>query len=480
MDRRLNQAGNQRVAIIGGGLSGLATAVQLHLLRADLDIALFEAADRCGGVIQTEVAAPFLIDHGADMFATNPPAAINLLEQIGVADRLIEPNQRGRGAMIVHDGKPVPIPDGFVLMRATKLLPMLSTPLLSPLGKLRFLCERWMPARDGEQDQSVGQFVRQRMGREVLDRLVGPLVAGIYTADVDRLSMAATMGPIAAMQREHGSLAKATRARRRSGADDTERGSSGARYGNFRAFPGGMTELIESLVDALPKNTIHTSCPISSITRNNDGQWQVHATSADAAFDHVVVAVPPRQAGRLISDHTAIAASKLAEIESASTAIVVLGVRHDQLSRPQETFGFVVPPIEERNILAVSFASQKFPGRAPDDCLLIRVFMGGALQAHLLEKSDDELQQLARNELADLLGLSGEPLVSRVVRWQNAMPQYHVGHKKRAEQIDAAIAKVPGLSLATNALHGVGIAPVIRSAGNVAQQVVKDLQQQQQ
>lgn len=458
------------VAVVGGGLSGLATAVQIHLAEPAIKLRLFEAGDRCGGVIFTEWADSFLIDHGADMFATNPPEALALCERLGVTDQLIEPNLPGRGAMIVHHGRPVPIPDGFVLMRATKLWPMLTTPLLSPAGKLRFLCERWIRGGDLDTDESVADFVRHRMGRETLDRLVGPLTAGIYTADVEKLSLLATMKPIVEMQRQYGSLARATSARRRSGEDGQERMSAGARYGEFRAFKEGTGQLISTLVSALPDDTIRTGTRVDRLQRHSQpvGAWQVN----DERFDHVVVATPPRIAAGLLIDHAPDAAATLQEIKAASTAIVVLAVRQHNITRHVETFGMVVPPIEQRRVLAVSFASQKFAGRTPDDHVLIRVFIGGALQPELLERDDPQLVQLARDELADLIGLTGEPVLSRVVRWNDAMPQYHVGHLDRVEKIESSVAAVPGLDLMTNALHGVGIAPVIKAAGNVALRVV--------
>ncbi len=285
----MSRTSNHRVAIVGGGLSGLATAVKLQLADPTLDLTLFEAADRVGGVIHTEQESGFLIDLGADMFATKPSDALDLCRELGIADRLIEPELHGRGARIVHRGRLLPIPEGFVLMRATQLTPMLTTPLLSLSGKLRFLMERWIksPPRDQgadlPEDESVGDFVRRRMGVEVLNRIVAPLTAGIYTADVNKLSMQATMGPIAEMERQYGSLAAATAARRRVGEDSVERASTGARYGQFRAFQGGMIELIRSLADFLPENTIRLATPVRSIHADPDpdpdekldrGGWQ--------------------------------------------------------------------------------------------------------------------------------------------------------------------------------------------------------------
>ena len=506
----------RRVAVIGGGLSGLATAVHLHLADPQLPITLLESSDRVGGVLGSRRLGDLLIDEGADMFATEPDAAFELCRRLGAADRLIEPRSAGRGAMIVRGGRLYPVPDGFVLMRATKFWPVLTTPLLSPIGKSRLLAEPLIPPANSDDDESVADFVRRRLGKETLDRIVAPLVAGIYTADVERLSMRATMRPIVEMERQHGSLTKATLARRLSKQDRVERTSSGARYGQFRAFPGGMQEFVDLLRDALPTAAIRTRSPIDTL-RRVPGGWELAGPATEPeTFSDVVVATPARNASRLLQTVAPQAADELAAIESASTAIVVLAVPRRSIRRPVTTFGFVVPPIERRQILAASFASAKFAGRAPEDTVLIRVFIGGCLQPELLRHDDAELIRIARRELHDLIGLepvppdavspeptspeaaspeptspeptspeptspeaaTSQPASSRaalpengqawVIRWDEAMPQYHVGHLRRVDRIRKSIDPLDGLWLVGNAIDGVGIAPLIAAAGRVA------------
>ena len=470
----MNKTTRRRVAIVGGGLSGLSTAAKLHRLDDSVELALFESGPRVGGVIHTEQVGEFLIDHGADMFAKKPSAAMDFCRELGLEDQLIEPKPSGRGARIVRNGQLVPIPEGFVLMRATQLWPMLCTPLLSLHGKLRFLMERWIAPAKTDEDESVSSFVQRRMGQEVLDRIVAPLSAGIYTADVTKLSMQTTMQAIAGMEKKYGSLARATAVRRRKGEDSVERGSTGARYGQFRAFRGGMIELIKGIAQSLPDDSINLNSPVESI-RSMGNQWIVTESGTDHKFDHVVVAVPPKAAVNLLKPTAPLASAQLAKIESASAAIVVLGVSANDIKRPVNTFGFVVPLSEKRRILAGSFASHKFSDRSPEGNVLIRVFIGGAMQPELLEKSDEELVRIAQEELSDLIGLTGDPLVSRVVRWNDAMPQYHVGHGDRVRIIDEEIGRIPGLSFTSNALHGVGIAPVIKQADQVARKVISSL-----
>jgi len=467
----LNRPSTPRVAILGGGLSGLATATHLHLADPSLSVRLFEARSRVGGVIYTEVVDDFVIDHGADMFATQPLGAMELVRAIGLEDRLIEPEPTRRGARIVRGGRLVPVPDGFVLMRATQWFPMMTTPLLSVHGKLRFLAERFVRPLAEDRDESVSEFVARRMGKEVLDRIVAPLSAGIYTADITKLSMRATMAPIAKMERKYGSLAKAAAVRRKSGEDSIDRSSAGARYGKFRALRGGMRELIDSMAVTLPEGTICCDHPVDSLQRRGDS-WHIHSRGKSAEFDHVVVATPPQIASDLLRPLSEVAANEMSAIEMASTAIVVMAVPKANITGDIETFGFVVPLHENRRILAGSFASHKFAGRAPEDHVLIRVFIGGAMQPELLRLSDEELVQVAREELGELIGLHGDPTLVRVVRWNDAMPQYHIGHLDRVERIEREIAKIDGLSLVNNGLHGVGIAPLIGLAQKVAADVV--------
>ncbi|MEM6777833.1 MAG: protoporphyrinogen oxidase [Planctomycetota bacterium] len=479
----------RRVAVIGAGLSGLATS--FYLKRLGADVTVLEASERVGGVIHTEhvdVAGVgrFVIDHGADMFATNPRGAIELCRDLGVEAQLQRPKSQGRGAMIAKGNQLIPIPAGFVLMRATRTSPLLRTPLLSIGGKLRWFAERFVTPRDSDvEDESVGDFVRRRMGRQLLDRLVAPLVAGIYTADVDRLSMAATMKPIWEMETKYGSLSEATRSRRKAGDDATEQTSSGARYEQFRAFPGGMTDWMNLLVHAIGEDHVHLFTAITQMRSVDNG---IHVHDDHDPFDDVVLALPAHGAARLLrhydSDvHRSIATAAADELDSirmASTAIVVLGVRRSAISRMPSTFGFVVPPREGRRILAGSFASEKFEGRAPDDHVVIRAFVGGMLHPEVLDQTDSRLVDLVRRELHDLIGLDGgrpldeiAPLI-RVIRWNQAMPQYEVGHLRRATRVHEAIGAMPRIHLAGNGLDGVGIAPVIGRAKQLAAAIVTE------
>lgn len=471
--------GQMRIGIVGGGMSGLVAAFYLQRLDPTCDVHVIEAGPRLGGVIRTERIDGYLLEHGADMFATQPRAALQLCEDLGIDQRLISPQPGARGAAIVSSGRLVKIPDGFVLMRPTRMASMVTTPLLSIAGKLRLMREGWVKQRTDPGDESIESFVTRRLGAEVQRRIVQPLVGGIYVGDCAKLSMAATMSQFQIMEREDGSLWSATLRRRREGIDTTERNSAGARYEQFRSFPGGIQELLDALAATLPAGAIHTDRSVTGL-RNaasenepaGTNKWILEGCEDLGAFDHVIVTVPAGVSARLIRNVAPAAAEQIAGIEAASSAIVALGVKQSDIARPIDIAGFVVPQIEKRRFLAASFTSDKFAGRAPQGEKLIRVFFGGCLQPEMLRHSDDELITIARQELADLIGLSGTPTLARVIRWNEAMPQYYVGHNDRVAAIETALLAVPGLHVIGNSFRGVGIAPTVAAAQAVAKRIV--------
>jgi oxygen-dependent protoporphyrinogen oxidase len=470
-----------QVAVVGAGLSGLTAAYYLRRQLPQAQVTILEASDHYGGVIHTEHRDNWLIEHGADCFSVNPPDALQLCEDLGLADQLIEPLEKGRRAMISRGSTLLNVPEGFVLMRPTKLWEVMKSPLLSWRGKIRLAAERFVKKRQSNEDESLASFVRRRLGKEVHDRLVQPLVAGIYTADAEKLSMDATMPQFVTMERQHGSLIGASSHSRGSTAETLEKESSGARYGQFRVFPEGMSRLFTSIIDTFPPDTIRYQTAIQSLTLKSQSteshpRWELKTTSGrQLDFDGVLLALPGPVLHDLLLPLSTRAADLLAKVEYASSAIVLLGVPRSQIARLPEAFGFVCPAIDGRPILAASFASHKFPGRAPQDHVLIRVFIGGALAPEMLQHSDDELTKIASQEMRELIGMQGSPTWTAVQRWMRAMPQYHVGHRERAQQIESAVSELPHLEIAGNALHGVGIAPVVGTAKRAAHRLAKSL-----
>jgi protoporphyrinogen/coproporphyrinogen III oxidase len=457
----------RRIAVIGGGISGLAAAHRLIELDPTAQVTLFEASARLGGVLQTELHDGWLIERSADMFTTREPWALELCRRIGLADELIETDAQFRKAYVVRRNKLVPVPEGFTLMSPAKIWPIVTTSLLSPLGKVRLAWEYFTPTRKDNADESLESFVVRRFGREAFDRLIQPLIGGIYTADPAKLSLAATLPQFLEMERKHGSLIRGMRAK---GTGDRVQGT-GARYGLFLAPRDGMQRLVEAVAARLPPSSIRLNTVVERIDRAND-QWRLTVGVETESFDEIILAAPGAVSSRLLASVDAELAALLGKIEYAGCSVAVLGVRRQQIAWLPPCFGFVVPAIENRKIIAGSFASVKFPGRAPEGKLLIRVFIGGALQPALGRLPDDEIRRIVLQELSELIGLSGEPEFCDVVRWQEHMPQYHVGHLDLVRQIEERAAELPHFALAGNAYRGVGVPFCVRSGEQAAERVI--------
>jgi oxygen-dependent protoporphyrinogen oxidase len=464
-----------RIAIIGGGISGLAAAHRLRELLPRCELSLFEGTHRLGGVLETVERDGFLIERSADNFLTAPPAALELCRRLGMEEDLIPTDETRRRAFVVREGRLVPIPEGFYLMSPRKLLPILRSPLLSLRGKIRLLTEPLIPRgaiasrnQEAQPDESVASFARRRLGREVFERFVQPLVAGIYTADPEKLSMAATMPQFVEFERNYSSLLHATLRRAQSKGS-----ASGARYGLFLAPKRGLQSLVDKLAERLPSDAVHFATPVAHVDRQNM-KWRL-APNSQSEFDAIIVAVPAHAAAKLLKSTEPAISAELAAIEYAGCAVVSVGLRRSQIGHALDGFGFVVPQTENRRIIAGSFASLKYPGRARQDDVLIRVFIGGATQPELLDLPDDKLRRIALDELADLLQVTGEPLVVDIARWPRSMPQYHVGHLARVARIEQLAAACPMLALAGNAYRGVGIPQCIASGEAAAERIAKAL-----
>lgn len=465
-----------RVALIGGGITGLAAAVRLNDAPSPIDWQLFEAAPRLGGVLETAEQAGYRIELSADNFLTRDPWATDLCSRVGLTEELLPTDPKRRRALVVHRGKVLRVPEGFVLMSPQKAWPVLASPILSLAGKARLLAEPLIARRRDEADESVASFSRRRLGRETFDRLIQPLVSGIYTADPERLSMAATMAQFVANERVHGSLLRASLF---AGKTDrpTTRSESGARYGMFVAPRLGMQQLVDATSTALPSDRVHVRTAVERVEKTPGGTWRLTeaAGTAIGEFDELIVTLPTGPAARVLRGAAPDLAESLDEIEYAGCSVVCLGVAASQIERPIDGFGFVVPTVEKRRLIAASFASYKFPGRSPSDRVLIRVFVGGALQPELAEREDADLIAIAREELSSLVGLHGEPDFARVARWPQRMPQYHVGHLERVARIESLAAEA-GIELAGAAYRGVGVPQCIHSGEQAAERILERCQ----
>lgn len=480
-DERATATGRTRprLVVVGGGITGLAAAHRA-LERAGagaLEVVLLEAGERLGGVIATERRGDFLLEGGPDSFISEKPAAIELCKRIGLEDQLLPTNDRFRRTLIVRDGRLVPLPDGFQLLGPTRILPFLRSPVLSWAGKIAaakdFVLPRGGPPPGG--DESLASFVRRRLGREVLERLAQPLAGGIYTADPETLSLASTMPRFLELERSHRSVILGLRAQARAAGAAASSGTSGARFGLFVTLRDGMSTLVRTLAARLPQGSIRLRTPVQSLAPIDAGFRLTLGDGSSLDADAVVVATPAPAASRVLHDLDPAIGDALGRIRCASSAVVTLAYRRDQVPNPPQAFGFVVPLVERRRVIAGSFTDVKYAGRAPADSVLLRVFLGGALQPEQLALDDAALLQAARDELRDLLGITAEPSLSWVQRWMQAMPQYDVGHADRVAELERRVAQHSGLALAGNAYHGVGLADCVRGGEAAADALVAHL-----
>lgn len=465
-----------RIAVVGAGICGLAAAHRLRELHPEWTVTLLEASERAGGILRTERRDGFLIEHSADMFTTRDPWALNLCQRLGIEGELIGTNEAFRRALIVRGGKLRPIPEGLTILAPKNLTAVMRSPLLSLRGKLRLAMEYFVAPKRDSTDESFAQFAKRRFGKEAFERLLQPIVAGIYTADPDKLSMEACLSEFSRMEREHGGVLKAIRAQRHQDRSKSS-AESGARYGMFLAPKDGMQRLVDKLVDVIGVDQFLFRWPVEELTAGVEKSWRLRKLGEEetAEFDGVILSAPAKQSASLLGELSPEASEILANIDHAGASIVVSAYRVQEIAQKIDSFGFVAPRLEKRRVLAGSFSSVKFAGRAPKDHLLIRFFMGGALQPQLVEVDDRELIEIVRDEARQLLGATGEPLFSEVIRWRGRMPQYHVGHLAKVQRVEEAIAKLPRLELASNALRGVGIPHCIRAGELAAERLVETM-----
>jgi oxygen-dependent protoporphyrinogen oxidase len=473
----------QTIGIVGGGIAGLASAWQLKKLLPDSQVVIFEASDQLGGFLQTESVDGYLIETSADMFSIEPPTALEFCRQLGHADELIETQPVAQRAYIATPTGICPVPVGFSLMLPNDVAAVVESALLDEEGRARFLQEERVTPKTDAADESLQSFAVRRFGQQVFDRLIQPLVSGIYTADPQQLSMQATMNRFVKMEREYGSLIAAAKSRKSSSgqastASISEQTASGARYDLFRAPQGGMGQLIDWLVDDLHQVQIRTGTRVNRVSRfASEWRLEVDRSLAFESFDAVVLATSASTSSNLMSQTDSLLAEELASIQAASCAIVVLGIDKIQLRQPFDGYGIVVPSYLNRKLIAASFSSNKFAGRAQPEKMLVRCFIGGALQADLVELPDDELIGIAVNELSQLLSFKCSPELTQIYRWPHAMPQYHVGHLEGVRRIKDRVRNQPGFEIAGNSYHGVGIPVCLKSGFDAAHRIAQHLAQ---
>jgi len=467
----------RRVAVIGGGITGLAAshALEAAVRQGDVDQAvLLEAGPRLGGKILTETIEGFLIEGGPDSFITLKPEAVRFARELGLGDRLVgtlEP----RHVFVRHGGRLLPLPEGLTGLIPQRVGPFLRSPLFTLSEKARFGLEPFIQSQTDGADESLGGFVRRRLGGAAVDRLAAPLLAGIHAGDIERLSLRATFPQLADAERRYGSLTRAVLARRRERVPLNGVTPRAAPLPMFMSLRGGLQELVGAAARSLSSVTVRISAPVSAITRSGAG-YIVHLAGGETVeAGAVILTVPAHAAGPLVAELNGPAAAVAGMIRSISTAVVALGFSREQVGHRLAGHGYVGSRQEPSTHTACTWVSSKWADRAPQGRVLLRCFVGRDGAQDALEMDDDDLTGAVIAELRPLLRISGPPLLARVYRWQEAMPQYEIGHLDRLEAMESALAATPGLILAGAPYRGVGLPDCIAQGKLAAHHAVDAL-----
>jgi protoporphyrinogen/coproporphyrinogen III oxidase len=470
----------RRVVVVGGGITGLTAAYRLLEARRDaagapIAVTLLEARPRLGGNIRTERREGFLIDGGPDSFVVTRPQAAALCKEIGLGDRLIPTTPKNRKVYVLHRGALERLPEGLLLGVPTRILPMVQTSLLSWPTKARMALDLAIPRRALGGDESVGHFIRRRLGGAAVTQLAEPLLGGIYMGNVETLSMQSTFPQLIELERKHGSLIRGAIAQMAARAV----APGGPPASAFQSLLGGMGELIDTLAKKIEKagGEIRIGAEVTSIRQGAAGAGFLLRTSRDAgeaaeiAADDVVLCTPAYVAADALDGLDRDISATLRQVPYLSTATVVCGYHRADVAHPLDASGLIVPKGEGRRIVAATFISSKWSARAPSDATLLRVFVGGHRDAGALAQSDEELIALATSELAALVGARARPILARVYRYARANAQPVIGHAARVQKIRALAERHPGLHFAGAAFDGVGIPDCVRQGGEVAARI---------
>lgn len=472
-----------RLVIVGGGIAGLSAAYYAAITNHYSQITLLESDSRWGGKIITDrvgfEGGQLIIEGGPDTFLATKPWGVALCKELGLADRLHGTNPKTKNTYVLHKNRLQPLPEGLAMMIPSDIPSVLRSRLISWPGKIRMGFDFLQPARSPNGDESLGSFVSRRLGREAYENLIEPLMSGIYAGDGDQLSLSSTFPYLRDLELKYGSLARgALEMRKKMPATPGSRSA-------FLTPTTGLAEMVEKLVETLaPKVDMRLNTPVTRISNSEYSNLEYSNTRYSLELgdgstldaESVILATPAPVSGKLLGALDPVLASVLESISYVSTATVSLAYRQADLPRPLDGYGYVIPRREGRRALACTWTSTKFPHRAPEGCALIRVFVGRAGQDAGMPRDESALTNLAREELQLTLGITAEPLLSRVFVWENAMPQYNLGHPDKLAKIESALAKHPGLALAGNGYRGIGIPDCINSGKVAVEKLIESRQ----
>jgi oxygen-dependent protoporphyrinogen oxidase len=480
----------KHIVIVGGGVAGLGAAYKIKRAADEgheVAFTLVEKDARLGGKIATEIvedepdgaAGSFVVDGGPDCFLTSKPAVHRIAKLMGTFDDELPTDDSRKKTLILSRGDLHEMPDGVMMFAPTKFWPFVTTGLFTWPGKIRMGMDLFIPKKrvpdDERNDETLEHFIRRRMGRECLDHLAEPLVGGVHASDPKKMSLAATFPNLLDMEQEHGSMLKGFLAMRRK-VDEMRKKyppKPGAKPRTFfTSFETGMQALTDSMADAAGASAMRTGTGVKAIARDGDG-WKVTLDDDQTVdADAVIVATESWAAEPLMREVDPTIAAALSKIESSSSATVSLAFDEDEIGIDLDAFGVLCPAVEERALMAATYSSTKWPGRAPAGKVLLRGFVGGPQNQEIMNLSDSELVDVVLSEMRAILGVQGDPLFSRVFRWNLGMPQYTMGHLDRVELIERRSENIAGLALAGGSYRGVGIPNCIESGERAVSKVL--------
>ena len=453
--------------MIGGGISGLSAAYYFCKNKHPFAVDLFEMKSNLGGMIQTISKDGFLIELGPDSIITNKPWALDLIQELSLNGQIIETNPQNRSSYVLHNHKLQPIPSGFFMMAPAQIISFLCSNIVSWPGKLRVLGDLLIRPKYIIDDESLANFVRRRLGHEVLSNIAEPLLAGIYGADPEKLSLKSVMPDFIDLEQKYGSIIRGLRKHKIGNVQ-------GARYGLFVSLRNGLQTLIDRLVQSMPNCNFHSSTKINTIIPEGR-QWLVQWPGGEKYYDALCIATSAPVAANLLQENCQELSDLISPIECSSIAIAQFGFKKEQKKSPLLGMGFVVPKKENRWLMASTFSSQKYLDRAPQSHYLLRTYVGGALGEKYLAESNNEIIKNALSDCKELLSIHGDPCMTQFNRYEKSMPQYNIGHLDRIKKIDDQVKKYSGLALAGNYFLGVGIPDCIHSAQKAFYKILLDL-----
>jgi protoporphyrinogen/coproporphyrinogen III oxidase len=476
------------VAIVGGGITGLAAAYYLQEAAREqapaLRYTLLEGSERWGGKIRTEAipgegGEPFVVEAGPDSFITQKPWAWQLARRLGLEEELLPTNDASRQIYVLNKGKPTPLPEGVLLIVPTKFMPFALSPLISPLGKLRMGLDLVLPAKRDGADETLAEFITRRLGAEALDKIAEPLMSGIYNAEADRQSLLATFPRFRAIEEKHGSLIRGMLAARQARSAPAANGQAPAQPPSvFVSFRDGMETLVSALRRQLDGD-LRLNTIVQQLGRGAAGGYRLALSDGSQLdADAVILAVPAYVAASLLRPLAPAAAAEMEKIRYVSTGTISLAYRASEIGDVPPGHGLVVPASEARHVNAVTISSSKFDRRAPAGMVLVRAFFGGSRTPQMMDVPDAELLTLVRAELRQTMGMRGAPLFHRVYRWPRANPQYDVGHLERVAAIEAALP--PSLFVSGSPYRGIGIPDCVHQAEQTVNEVLAALTAERQ